>query len=89
MRIKEALQSSTIQFDIYSILGEKLEEVREVCRHSYIDEYIMSLPNKYDTLLGEGGVNLSGGQKAKLLLIKLKAGVSCIQVSCKTPKPIS
>ena len=28
--VKEALQSSTIQFDIYSILGEKLEEVREV-----------------------------------------------------------
>ena len=48
----------------------KLEEVREVCKKSYIDDYIMSLPNKYDTIIGEGGVNLSGGQKQRLAIAR-------------------
>jgi ATP-binding cassette subfamily B protein len=43
-----------------------LKEVRKYCKEAYIDDYIMSLPNKYNTLLGEGGVNLSGGQKQRL-----------------------
>ena len=48
----------------------KLEEVREVCKKSYIDDYIMSLPNKYNTIIGEGGVNLSGGQKQRLAIAR-------------------
>ena len=48
----------------------KLEEVREVCKKAYIDDYIMSLPNKYDTIIGEGGVNLSGGQKQRLAIAR-------------------
>ena len=47
-----------------------LEEIREYSKLAYIDEYIMSLPNKYDTLLGEGGVNLSGGQKQRLAIAR-------------------
>ncbi|HBA37814.1 MAG TPA: hypothetical protein DCY94_03745 [Firmicutes bacterium] len=47
-----------------------LEEVREVCKRAYIDEYIMSLPNKYDTIIGEGGVNLSGGQKQRIAIAR-------------------
>ena len=47
-----------------------LEEVREVCKKAYIDDYIMSLPNKYDTLIGEGGVNLSGGQKQRIAIAR-------------------
>ena len=47
-----------------------LEEVRNVCKRAYIDDYIMSLPNKYDTIIGEGGVNLSGGQKQRLAIAR-------------------
>ena len=39
------------------------DEMREVCRKACIDEDIESMPDKYDSLIGEGGVNLSGGQR--------------------------
>ena len=47
-----------------------LDEVRKVCKEAYIDDYIMSLPNKYDTIIGEGGVNLSGGQKQRIAIAR-------------------
>ena len=47
-----------------------LEEIREYCKKAYIDDYIMSLPNKYDTIIGEGGVNLSGGQKQRIAIAR-------------------
>ena len=47
-----------------------LDEIRKYSKMAYIDDYIMSLPNKYDTLLGEGGVNLSGGQKQRLSIAR-------------------
>lgn len=50
--------------------GVTIEEIRKYCKMAYIDDYIMSLPNKYDTLLGEGGVNLSGGQKQRLAIAR-------------------
>lgn len=47
-----------------------LDKVRKFCKKAYIDDYIMSLPKKYDTLIGEGGVNLSGGQKQRLAIAR-------------------
>lgn len=47
-----------------------LEEVRDVCKKAYIDEYVMSLPKQYDTIIGEGGINLSGGQKQRLAIAR-------------------
>ncbi len=47
-----------------------LEEVRNVCKRAYIDDYIMSLPKQYETLIGEGGVNLSGGQKQRIAIAR-------------------
>jgi len=59
-------------FDNFKVVKEDitLDEVREVCKKAYIDDYIMSLPNKYDTLIGEGGVNLSGGQKQRIAIAR-------------------
>ena len=48
----------------------KLKEIREYCKMSYIDDYIMTLPKKYDTILGESGINLSGGQKQRLSIAR-------------------
>lgn len=48
----------------------KLEDIRKYTKMAYLDDYIMSLPNKYDTVLGEGGVNLSGGQKQRLSIAR-------------------
>lgn len=51
----------------------KLEDIRKYTKMAYLDDYIMSLPNKYDTVLGEGGVNLSGGQKQRLSIARALA----------------
>lgn len=47
-----------------------LKEVRKYYKEAYIDDYIMSLPNKYNTVIGEGGINLSGGQKQRLAIAR-------------------
>lgn len=59
-------------FENFKMLNDKitLKKVREYCKKCEIDDYIMSLPNKYDTLIGEGGINLSGGQKQRLAIAR-------------------
>lgn len=47
-----------------------IETIRTLCKKAYIDDYIMSLPEKYDTIIGEGGINLSGGQKQRLAIAR-------------------
>ncbi len=46
------------------------KEIRKACKLACIDDYIMSLPNKYETLVGENGVILSGGQKQRLAIAR-------------------
>ena len=46
------------------------EEVFEVSKLSHCDEFINNLPNKFETLIGENGVRLSGGEKQRLSIAR-------------------
>lgn len=46
------------------------EEIIEACKISKADEFIETLPNKYDTMIERGGTNVSGGQKQRLCIAR-------------------
>lgn len=47
------------------------EEMMQAARRANIHDYIMTLPNGYDTQIGERGVKLSGGQKQRLSIARV------------------
>jgi ABC-type multidrug transport system fused ATPase/permease subunit len=46
------------------------EEIRRAAKAAHIDDFIDSLPNGYDTVIGERGVGLSGGQKQRVAIAR-------------------
>ncbi len=55
----------------YGSADASREEVEKAARLANIHDYIMSLPDGYDTLVGERGVKLSGGQKQRISIARV------------------
>ncbi len=55
----------------YGKIGASEQEIIEAAKKANIHDYIVSLPNGYDTQIGERGIKLSGGQKQRLSIARL------------------
>ena len=68
---KNTLFSGTLRENL--LWGDKnasQEEIEEACRIAGADEFISRLAKEYDTEMGQGGVNVSGGQKQRLCIAR-------------------
>ena len=65
------LFDDTIKNNIkYANLDATDEEVLQAAKLSHCDEFINQLPDKYETLIGEDGVRLSGGEKQRISIAR-------------------
>ena len=65
------LFDDTIKNNIkYANVDASDEEIYKAAKLSYCDEFIELLPKKYDTLIGENGVRLSGGEKQRISIAR-------------------
>ena len=65
------LFNDTISYNIgYGRLGATRDEVEDAARMAHIHDFIASLPDGYDTMVGERGLKLSGGEKQRVAIAR-------------------
>ena len=65
------LFDDTIRNNIaYANLEASQKEIEEAANYSFASEFIEKLPNKYETIIGENGTRLSGGEKQRLSIAR-------------------
>ncbi|TFK75330.1 hypothetical protein BDN72DRAFT_954958 [Pluteus cervinus] len=65
------LFNSSIMYNIgYGKFGASLQEIEEAARSAQMHDRIMSFPTGYETLVGERGVRLSGGEKQRVAIAR-------------------
>jgi subfamily B ATP-binding cassette protein MsbA len=65
------LFDDTIKNNIsYANPNASFEEIEDAAKFSFADEFIDKLPNKYDTIIGENGIRLSGGEKQRISIAR-------------------
>lgn len=66
------LFTGTIRENIeYGKLGASFEEIQAAAERAHLKEFIASLPDGYETQIGERGLKLSGGQKQRLAIARM------------------
>ena len=68
---KNVLFSGTIKENLrWGDANASDEDIIHACQLAQADEFIQSFPDKYDTILDQGGTNVSGGQKQRLCIAR-------------------
>lgn len=66
------LFNHTIEHNIrYAKLDASVAEIEQAARHANIHDFIMSLPDAYQTVVGERGLKLSGGEKQRIAIARV------------------
>lgn len=65
------LFDDTIKNNIaYADLNASEDEIKKVAKLSFADDFIQKIPDKYDALIGENGLRLSGGEKQRISIAR-------------------
>jgi ATP-binding cassette, subfamily B, heavy metal transporter len=65
------LFNDTVRYNIaYGRIGANEGEIKEAARHAQIDKFIRELPLGYETMVGERGLKLSGGEKQRVAIAR-------------------
>lgn len=65
---------------LYAKLDASQDEIESACQAANIHDFIADLPDRYDTIVGERGYRLSGGEKQRIALARVILKDPCILV---------
>lgn len=57
-------------YENLALIDPDINNIKKACQQAEIDEYIMSLPKQYDTILSDGALNFSEGQQQRLAIAR-------------------